>query len=737
MRREVLLILVIIKSSLFGLDYYVGPKGSDQNDGSFMNPFRTLKRASMELKPGDTCYIREGVYREIIRPHRSGEFNNYITYRAYENEKVVLTGSDLLKNWSKKNSDIYYTSMDWSLDGGNQLFLNGKMLSEASWPSAGESPLFAPNKAIVESYNVTNKTVVNSKLPGNDKDWIGAKFRCAGGYQWIYWTGEVVKYDSKSGTITYKDPGYSGDFFSPTKGNPYIIQGVEAALTDKGEWFYDSINKRILIIPPTPDIDNFVIEAKRRNEVIDLQNRSYIKVKGISFYSGTILTDEKSSNILLDSLVGRYISHSYDEWDSENSGVQISGKNNRVLNCDFGYSSGSVLMVKGEDNEIINNYLHHGNYSGLWKGTVDLSGRRQLFSHNTVRYSGRDLITIHQLMESLIQYNDLSKAGMLTMDLGIVYGHNTDFANTQIRNNWIYDNESEHISMGIYFDIASYNPIVYNNVIWNTKDDPIRFNNPAYNALVFNNSSYNTGTTWSFGYFLNRGMHHSRITNNIFNDSIDLPSHVMLDNNIIYKSPPYIKPDKRDFRLKNNPAKIGAYTNVDWEAGCSLDNPPSPLPKYERANIPWMNTISNACFEYGTLESWIKTGSKKAKLIKGNNWGNEWGSKNLHQTGTNLFELELNGASDGIEQIITGLKPNTKYSLSGWLRVSDSKTRIRFGVKNTGLKDISITTRSKNWVRKEIKFKTGTNSNSVKVFIKIDKGSGKAWSDNLTLPLSE
>ncbi len=35
------------------------------------------------------------------------------------------------------------------------------------------------------------------------------------------------------------------------------------------------------------------------------------------------------------------------------------------------------------------------------------------------RHSGRDLVSIYGLMESVLEYNDLSHAGWLTRDLGI------------------------------------------------------------------------------------------------------------------------------------------------------------------------------------------------------------------------------------------------------------------------------------------------------------------------------
>ena len=50
-----------------GKAYYVSPKGNDNAKGSKKKPFRTFKRACKSLKPGDTLYVRGGIYTENIR----------------------------------------------------------------------------------------------------------------------------------------------------------------------------------------------------------------------------------------------------------------------------------------------------------------------------------------------------------------------------------------------------------------------------------------------------------------------------------------------------------------------------------------------------------------------------------------------------------------------------------------------------------------------------------------------
>lgn len=733
--RIILITLIVIGIfPLLAEDYYVSPQGSDENPGTLEEPFKTIRYASEVLKPGDRCILREGLYRETIRPSMSGKEGNKITYDSYKGEKVIISSLEQVKGWGKKYGDVYSAHMPWSLGHMNQLFANGKMLNEASWPTVGDE-LLNPKRAIVMKHG--DGSFINTDIPGGNKDWVGAKLWCKGGAGWVCWTGDVTGFDSKTGTVNYEMPGYSGSFYSPQLGNPFVLKGVEAALDDPGEWLYDSDKKELLVIPPkSKKIGQAVIEAKKRLLVIDLTDRSYIDIKGLEFIGGTISTNENSSYLTLDGLKGRYISHSYKDQDCWESGVQINGNNNLVINCDFGYSSGSVLMVKGNDNRVINNYLHHGSYLGLWVGIVDLKGRRQLFSHNTVKYSGRDNVTVSELMESLVQYNDVSDSGYLTNDLGLIYGNNTDFANTVFQYNWLYDNKSPEIAHGFHIDIANYNIIIKNNVIWNVEDAPVSIGLPSQNSIISNNSSLNTGEVTTFGWFESNRQYSARYFSNIFNASMEVRGDIK--NNMISGNPAYLNPEKGDFRLKGKKGKnIGAYASYElWKPGCDLENPPNPLPVYSKANIPWMNTIENASFEYGTTEGWVKTGNKTARLVDGNTWGNNWGSEDLHPIATNSYELELGSGKDGIEQTIKNLTPNTKYTLSGWVRTSGSGIRVTMGVKGYGADEKVKSSTSKNWKRKVIKFKTGPNSTTTTLFITKVGADGKAWCDNLLLPLT-
>ncbi len=715
-------------------EYYASPEGNDDNNGTKAEPFKTLAHSVSLLTPGDTLYLREGIYRETLTPSTSGTADNPITISSYQKEKAVISGADLLSGWEQEEEGVYQTKMSWSVWDGNQLFGNGKMLSEARWPNAaGDNFLFQPNRATADGGS--SKTVASNSLEGPRDAWKGAELWCAGGAAWICWTSKVSGYDNNTKTLSFEKE-QTRRWYVPKKGNLFVLRGIKRAFDAPGEWFYE--NGQLSLIPPKQlPMNRLTVTAKKRLHAINLSGRSHIRIDGLHFRAGGILTDDKSSNLILHRLTGRYVSHSYAHDVSSKAGVLIRGRNILVLSCDFGYSSASVLSVKGQDHRIINCHIHHGGYAGLWRGTVALAGRRILFSHNTVQHAGRDLINTHGLMESLVQYNDVSDAGWLTSDLGMFYGHNTDFANTVFCYNLVHDSRAQHLSMGIYFDHLSNNPIVHHNVIWNVNYDSIRVNNPSYCALIFNNTSWRTGRIGTFDHVKREDLFASRYTDNIFNEAIRLPEHVALKNNMVAADPPFRNTEKRDFRLKgDNANSVGAYPNGSklWKAGCDLESPPDPLPTYVAPHIKGMNMVKNSCFELQTIESWEKTDAGKAQLVKGNSWGNEvYGDNKSHATGTMKKELRLGPGVDGIAQTIDGLVPNTQYQLSAWVRVSEASQSIELGVR--GIPKAKSSSSSTEWERVIVDFSTGSVGKITIYLRKTSPGGGHAWVDNLVLPL--
>lgn len=102
--------LLLLVTNLFAREYHVSIDGNDAANGSVEKPLRTINRAAQLALPGDTVTVHQGTYREWIDPLNGGESNaRRILYRAAENEKVEVKGSELVTGWKreKKNKQVW------------------------------------------------------------------------------------------------------------------------------------------------------------------------------------------------------------------------------------------------------------------------------------------------------------------------------------------------------------------------------------------------------------------------------------------------------------------------------------------------------------------------------------------------------------------------------------------------------------------------------------------------------
>lgn len=134
-------------------EYQVAKTGNDKNPGTADAPFLSIQAAANVAQPGDVITIREGVYREWIKPPRGGKSDSErIVYKAATGEKVEIKGSEIIDYWVQFSGDVWKVTIpnslfgdynpykdlvkgDWFNDKGRvhhtgEVYLNGKSLWE-------------------------------------------------------------------------------------------------------------------------------------------------------------------------------------------------------------------------------------------------------------------------------------------------------------------------------------------------------------------------------------------------------------------------------------------------------------------------------------------------------------------------------------------------------------------------------------------------------------------------------
>jgi hypothetical protein len=115
--------LVCLLGSLFSgapcssATYHVAQRAAaadDAGEGTLARPWKTLARATRDLKAGDTVIVHSGMYRETVTFGASGTPAAPLTLEAAAGEQPVISGADEIRTWTRvPGADpIYRTPWD-------------------------------------------------------------------------------------------------------------------------------------------------------------------------------------------------------------------------------------------------------------------------------------------------------------------------------------------------------------------------------------------------------------------------------------------------------------------------------------------------------------------------------------------------------------------------------------------------------------------------------------------------
>ncbi|CAI6083108.1 fibronectin type III domain-containing protein [Cohnella sp. JJ-181] len=745
-----------------GTTYIVATTGSDANPGTVSQPFKTIQHCADVAVAGDVCQVRAGTYREtVIVPH-SGSSGSPIVFQNYGTEQAIISGTEPVTGWTLESGSIYYAPMNWDLADKNQIFAGGEMMTEARWPN-NTGTLFQPTLSTAAS-STTRTEIVDTAIPGGDDFWNGATIWSASGAGWQAKTTRVTDFEAATHKLTVTPfSTYVSANYDIKAGNTYFLSGIKGALDTPKEWWYDTANARLYLrAPGNVNPNTLTVEAKKRDLAFDLSGRSYVQLKGLQVFASTITTDDTSHHLLLQGLKGAYLSHSdLTDWDlaytyQSNYGVLIKGHDNEVRDSEFAYSSAALVNVRGSNNKVVNNYLHDGNYqgNGTTHGLIQATGTGQLISYNTAHDAGRDVITLTGISKSRIDHNNFYNGGWLTKDLGLLYVQNTDGQNTEIDHNLLHDNKTIGYADGLYLDNSTNNFVIHHNVVWNIPGDGFRINTPSNYILFYNNTGFSNGGLKNWGAAFPTDMYGSQYYDNIFRDPLQLQATASAGSNILSSvNPLFVNTSASNFQLQStspaidygvsipgiNDGYVGSapdagayeYGAAPWTAGHNFATPPTA--SFSAVNTPFMNRVVNGGFETGDFANWTLTGSATKTVNNDNAWQSE-----TRNSRSQYYAARIQGNGGGVEQTITGLAPNTSYTLKAWAKLSSASEVVTIGATGFGGTDVSaaITGTGSAWLNNTVSFTTGASSTSATIYVSKTGGTGSAYVDDIGLQKS-
>ena len=486
------------------------------------------------------------------------------------------------------------------------------------------------------------------------------------------------------------------------------------------------------------------MEIKVRKNVFDLRGRQHIVIEGLEFFGASLATDEESAHLTLDGVRAFYVDHSNratEQYGSQsNTGMAFHGRGHTIRNCEIAYSSGNCLVLFGKDCQVVNNYIHDGNYMGTYAAPLAFGrgARDNVVSHNTITRSGRTTINTSGFYRSLLQYNDVSFAGYLSYDLGLTYANGVEGGNSEVRYNWLHDNVAEHVNMGLYFDHGCKNLVFHHNVIWNVADYGM-INNQYGNFLLYYNNTVSDAkwsyrSTWAaaqakdlYGCQLINNVGKSEMTTNgkglltshntwqfdrLRDKRFPTPGTAPIDSGLVI-------PTITDGYAGSAPDR-GAYeTGVPpWRVGHDFENPPETVDT-TFCKPPARNRIVNAAFYGGELHPWKPFGGHVRTMRDSHS---QWVTDAKSMMGGPSAELGTGPC--GLRQTVQGLEPGATYELMAMFRVPEgAAAHLRVeGYGGPSLTSESITSGAPSWKRATLRFTVGADKTSAEIIL--EKSSG-------------
>ena len=758
---------LVFLSTASAADYFVSVTGNDSNPGSKELPFQTLAKAASVTGPGDTCWLREGTYREVLKPQRSGEEGKPVAFKAWPGEKVVLSGLDPVTGWQQEpGSSIWEAPMAWDLQARNQVFCDGQMLFEARWPHKKTTDPMNPEGApVLANSGRDKKSFVCATLPDFPPDvWQGATVWMLANVQWSSWTSTLADYHPAEKRLFY-DTAFVKDVFwvfskhlaGATDGKNvsiFYISGNRALLQAPGEWYKDTAAGKLLLIPPAGHESDFAgkIEAKQRKLAVDLSQCSYITVSGLEVFGATLKL-EGSQHCLVEGVKASYISHSRGGATinhlpaDEGDGVSISGEDNVLRDSEIGWSAGNGVSLGGKHNSVVNCYIHDCDYFGSYNTLVAMQGEENTVSHCTIARAGRDCVQPGGL-NNRVEYNDISQAGLLCMDLAMVYSAGHDGDNTEIAYNWVHD-APKRMCCGIYLDNYSRDFIVHHNVVWGVGGSAMAMNRPSDYNLILNNTFYGAlDSKW--GPWKNDiTMPGCRIINNVASQTIEVKPEAQKVANVEKFDLGPAQPNQApDSKIPDAPGvalagitppdagdhpSIGAYQDgqPQWKAG--WDPQAHPDATFDSEQTPLRNLLPNSSFD-----------NDKGGLLP---WQNSPGSqaKPEHFAGFNFppaekrnaienFSLHFPPGAGEVCQELKDLPSGKPLILAGYVRGFDAAA-VSLHFDDTDGQTFATTFPAKgDWVYMTISIPAKANRTAGRVVL-TKSGGGDAYVDNLGLSI--
>lgn len=345
------------------MTYYISPKGSDDNPGTFDKPFRSIGRLQAAIRNCDDrgkktifAHFRGGTYYldETLRftSEDSGSSKAPVVYASYQEEDVVISGgTELNLKWEPYKDGILQAETPAGLEI-DQLFVNGARQHMARYPD------FDPD------IHPLNGFAADAFSPERAARWKNP----AGGYIHAmhsrHWGGYHYRITGKNpdGSVSYEG-GWQNNRQMGMHEEHRFVENIFEELDAPGEWFHDRKKKTLYFYPPEDvNVDDAVFEIAQLKHLVEFNGNpenpvKNIRIEGVTFRHAARTIMEPYEQLLRS------------DWSIYRGGaVLFAGAEDCIIaDCEFDQVGGNAVFVSGYNRRIVirESHIHGAGGSGV------------------------------------------------------------------------------------------------------------------------------------------------------------------------------------------------------------------------------------------------------------------------------------------------------------------------------------------------------------------------------------
>lgn len=494
------IVSILLTNQAVAATWYVSVQTGDDRTGhgTLEMPFKSVSKAIAKARLGDTCVLREGIYRELVRPE-----NDDLTIEAYAEEAVTISGCDLVTSrWFpvKGRAGVLQTVVP---DKVLQVFVDGARMNPARFPNYDSSQdMFrytdwAPTTTTSVSFDGPGYGQVvfddGAGLPDDGENtWVGGYYTGRNGRNPFTAATGFIR-SSKGNTLNVEDLSFywrrnktAASNVGPGRG--YIINHLRA-LDSVKEWYWEKSSGTLYLYPPHErTIASTKVEARIRLWGLDVSGRRGIVVKGIHFLAASVKMEDSQQCLLSECRI-EYPSpwanhvygnraegtagHDYGGVIDGTCGVFVSGENNVVERCHISKSWGSGIRLEGRSNTVRDCLVEDVDWLTRRMHGIQAFGQNNRVLFNTVRrcaqagIDGGNRSIVKKVAHGLVVRNNrVDDVALVNSDCGAFYINlQGAAANLEVAYNVFQGVRLPELTSVIYLDNATSHASVHHNLV--------------------------------------------------------------------------------------------------------------------------------------------------------------------------------------------------------------------------------------------------------------------------------